>query len=244
MTYTISHSYDKTLLWSSGHGYDHRSGQKIAAIIIHSTNGGYGSSFDAEAAYLRDSPDVSAHFLVGKQGQITCIVPTSFRAWHAGEVSPPIFYNNTSIGIECHFTPRELWPQTGQDALTWLVQQLIVQFTISKNNIETHRKVAIPPGRKVDPSFMTDLQFYTWRDSLFAPRRQTYIVVAPDFLAIREGHGINPATGQLYPIALNGTAKLVPGTVIEVDQEYADGWVHLVSGIGFVSGAYLKLVNE
>lgn len=240
-------SYDKTQRHPVKYGYDWRSGA-IKSIVLHSTNGKFGSSFSAEANYLADSPDVSAHFLVGKDGRIACIVPPSFRAWHAGEVSPPAFSNDTSLGIECHFTPHEVWPQAGQDALTWLVKQVITQYGITEHNIETHRKVAIPPGRKIDPSNLTDAQFYAWRASLFTPPTPTplqkFVVVSRDYLNIREGHGINPATNQLYPIALNGAAKLKPGTIIEVDRIYSDGWCHISSGIGFVSGAYLQAVPE
>jgi hypothetical protein len=245
MTYTISTFYDKTKLYPVGHGYDLRSGAAIKALILHSTDGNYGSSFENEAAFLRDSAKVSAHFLVGKQGRIACIVPPSFRAWHSGEVSPPAFSNDTSIGVETHYTTRETWPQAGQDALTWLVRQLIKQFGITKSNIDTHRKVAIPAGRKPDPLQYTDEQFYNWRDALYtAPKLQKFVVVSKDALNIREGPGINPATGVFYPIALNGTAKLAPGTIIDVDKIEANGWCHLASGLGFVSGAFLQAVPE
>lgn len=128
MPFTIdAQLFDKTIRWPVNHGYDLRSSQKIRAILVHSTNGVYGSTFENEARFLRDTPKVSAHFLISKTGRIVCIVPPSFRAWHAGEVSPPAFSNDTSIGIETHFTAHEIWPALAHDALTWLVKQLIAQ---------------------------------------------------------------------------------------------------------------------
>ncbi|HEU4322111.1 MAG TPA: hypothetical protein VFS21_03090 [Roseiflexaceae bacterium] len=60
---------------------------------------------------------------------------------------------------------------------------------------------------------------------------------ADNWAAVRQGPGVH------YPIALGGTARLEPGDIIQVDQVRADGWVHLASGLGFVSKRLLKDVE-
>lgn len=63
---------------------------------------------------------------------------------------------------------------------------------------------------------------------------------ADNFAAVRQGPGVNPKTRQVYPVALGGTARLEPGAIVEIDQVRADGWVHLASGLGFVSLTLLE----
>lgn len=137
----------------------------IDGIIVHTTNGNPGSSFSGEAQYLRNSNDVSAHYLVGKQGQIAMILPPHLMAFHAGEARPG-WQNETTIGIEVHHAIGEAWTDAQRQALTWLVLRLLEQHAIPARRVETHRAVALPPGRKIDPSDWSDQDFYNWRNSL------------------------------------------------------------------------------
>jgi N-acetyl-anhydromuramyl-L-alanine amidase AmpD len=151
-----------------GVGYDERpAGIHPTAIVIHSTNGHPGSTFAAEANFLLTTSAVSAHYLVGKEGQIAQILPPEFRAWHAGE-SVPAFNNTNSIGIENHHAVGDDWPAAQRVALTWLVQRLLRDWRIPAASIATHRAIALPQGRKVDPSDWSDADFAAWRDSLTA----------------------------------------------------------------------------
>lgn len=168
-TFTIGQNYRKDKRWPVGHGYSARpSGAKVLGAIVHSTNGKKGSSFAAECRYLRDSDDVSCGYVVGKVGQIEQILPDELCGWHVGATYGP-FGNATTIGIECHHAEGEVWTEKQRAALTWLVGMLIARHGIPKMNIETHRKVALPAGRKVDPSDWGDQAFYAWRDALYLP---------------------------------------------------------------------------
>lgn len=166
-------AYDKAALYPLlpgariGRGYSARpTGVTPRSIVIYSTNGRPGSSFSAEARYLRDSPDVSSHYLIGHDGEIAKLLdPGLHSAWHAG-VALAGFVNAKSIGIECHHSIGELWPAAQRLALTWLVRDLMTQFKISHGWIDTHRAVAMPEGRKVDPSDWSDIEFYRWRETL------------------------------------------------------------------------------
>ncbi|HEU4327437.1 MAG TPA: N-acetylmuramoyl-L-alanine amidase [Roseiflexaceae bacterium] len=57
---------------------------------------------------------------------------------------------------------------------------------------------------------------------------------ADNWAAVRQGPGAS------YPIALGGTARLYPGTIVEVDQVRPDGWSHLANDLGFVATTLLR----
>lgn len=173
----IGQRYSK-LIWAVRRGYDNRPdgvNTRIKGLVVHTTNGRIGSSFSGEAKFLRDSPDVSAHFLVGKQGQIELIVPTQLRAWHAGNVVSSRWSNDYTIGIECHYTPGENWTTAMKDALQMLCGYLLYVHGLKAADIETHRFVAFPPKRKVDPSGWTDDSFYAWRSQLASPHYEVVV---------------------------------------------------------------------
>ena len=156
-------------------GYDLRElSPQAFTIIIHSTNGRKGSSFTAELNYLLNSGEVSAHYLIGKTGQIVQFfddIPR-IRAWHVGTVSSPRFDNNYTIGIETHFSPGEENTPGMEEALTWLVRELHAQYKII--GVEAHRDVAVYAsgprkgqlGRKVDPSQYTKDEFEQWKERI------------------------------------------------------------------------------
>lgn len=85
-------------------------------------------------------------------------------AWHAGEVSSQRYSNFYSIGVEVHFTPKEghwrgeMW--AGLTRLARLYPDL---------EYVTHRFIARPRGRKIDPSGVTDVQFENWRKMFNKP---------------------------------------------------------------------------
>lgn len=189
-----------------GKGYSIRSvTPKRWRLIIHTTNGpSRPSSFHGEASFIRDSPAIGAEYCVGKGGQIAEILnPDAYYAWQSGTTLPG-FWNPTSMGIEIQNSAvydrqgRLLWQEeiTEQQmaALTWLVRDhLIPRFHILREDIETHRAVALPKGRKPDPSGMSDVQFYTWRKAIYLAAPPTAPVgtyaVSPLFVAAWNASG-------------------------------------------------------
>lgn len=147
-------------------GYSKRPQTSKYVIVIHSTNGKANSSYASERSFLYASNDVSAHFLISKDGIITQFLPIHpYAAWHAGAVTQQIYTNDNTIGIECHYTPGESkdMPQM-YDALSRLVRYLQQEYNIP--DIVMHRSIAYPLGRKVDPSFWNDSEFAAWKQSL------------------------------------------------------------------------------
>lgn len=165
-------SFNKTLLYSpnafsiSSRGY---AGKRttLKSIVIHTTNGKRGSSFEAEAKFIYTSNQISAHYLVGKDGRVVQFLDPMWVAYHAGRVFPAYRYygNPYSIGIECHLTPGEQWTFDQKKSLFDLLRFLTKKYNITL--IESHRKIAAPKGRKIDPSEFPDDEFYAFVRRVF-----------------------------------------------------------------------------
>ncbi len=227
-------TYDKAAHYPVGHGYSTRPSAPTS-IVVHSTsNSKPGTSFDSEADYLYASPDVSADYLVGKDGAIVRFLDSrKYAAWHAGGRQPdgtwtaqPAFANTKSIGIELHHsTPDPPYPAAQLDALSWLLKQLVPQFRIAVPMIETHGQIALPGPyiRKHDPDDWPHAPFIAWRNALFSAG-----LYYARGIAIHEGPALN------YPIALGGTAFVPSGAEVAIDDVKPGGWGHLADGRGFV----------
>lgn len=168
----VSNAFNKTLTEPVGFGYDYRPKGLIAqSVLIHTTNNSRITSLEHELRYLRNSPGVSCHDVIPRNGStVYIIVPAALRAWHAG-LCDPLFLNSRSIGIELHNSIGQK-PTAQQIALLGdRVRQYIQTFSIRKEAIDTHRQAALPEGRKSDPEGWSDVEFYLWRDSLFMATR-------------------------------------------------------------------------
>lgn len=242
--FIIDSFYNKATLLLPGYGYNTRPAvmSKYRSIICHTTNGKLGTTFSNEALYLMRSTIVSAHYLIGKEGRITQILdPHKYTAWHAGNVRAMKYSNPYAIGIEMHHTPAEGHCTTLQlSALDWLVRKLLTEYVIDPLLVETHRYVAIPVGRKIDPSGFPDLEFYAWRKTLSYTR---YQVINVRGVNIRQAPNINaPIAGIL---AYN-EVFFSDGVNIDENNQYINGvntWCHMASGLGFIHMSNLKKVE-
>ena len=237
-------SYPKAKTFPPGHGYQLRTGSPTS-IVIHSTSNPRekNTPFASEAIFLYRAANVSAHYLIAKDGRIVQFLdPAGWMAWHAGGkqaggswTAKPEYANPASIGIELHHSVGDPpYPHLQIDALTWLVRDLMGMFRIGTSLIDTHRAIALPQGRKSDPSDWDDPSFYAWRAALI-PARATVKYIARHTEAIQE------APHAAAPVALNDTARVPEGAIVEVDEERGDGYLHLASGVGFVrKGVFSK----
>lgn len=224
-------TYRKDAHLPVGVGWSMRPGGiKPTTIVIHTTSAAIqNTSFDAEARYLYNSREVSAHYLNGKAGQIVQFLNPDLEAWHAGAALTS-YANLHSIGIENHVSVGETWTDTQHDSLTWLVKLLMERYTIAPSQIETHRAIALPgPNiRKHDPTSWDDASFYAWRDALASPPFTKLYRVRRVMVSQRQEGGA-PYAGELQP-----------GQEVLVDKWYTNGYVHLASGLGFVKLADLE----
>jgi N-acetylmuramoyl-L-alanine amidase CwlA len=91
--------------------------------------------------------------------------PINYMAWHTGKTKDITKYGNPhAIGVEVHFSPSEgIWTGEMWDAITELARKFIMQEKV------THREIATPPGRKIDPSGISDEGFAYWKKNFHRP---------------------------------------------------------------------------
>ncbi|OWU72526.1 N-acetylmuramoyl-L-alanine amidase [Marinibacterium profundimaris] len=133
---------------SPNHG-ERRGGALPELIVVH-----YTAMQSAGAALERlCDPDfeVSAHYLVGRDGQLWQLVDEARRAWHAGTGSwqGRTDVNSRSIGIELDNTGRHPFPEPQMRVLEALVSEIRARWGIPAEGVIGHSDMA--PGRKVDP---------------------------------------------------------------------------------------------
>jgi AmpD protein len=95
---------------------------------------------------------VSAHFLVARDGAVTQFVDTDRKAWHAGEsvLHGEADVNRRSVGIELEGDGRTPFTEAQYAALGRLLADLRAAHpAIAAPRIVGHEHVA--PGRKCDP---------------------------------------------------------------------------------------------
>ncbi|MEM7430963.1 MAG: 1,6-anhydro-N-acetylmuramyl-L-alanine amidase AmpD [Pseudomonadota bacterium] len=111
---------------------------------------------------------VSSHFLIRRDGELLQFVPTTRRAWHAGQSSynGRSRCNDFSIGIELEGTDDIPYTDAQYDTLVPLISALIdAHPEVTANTIAGHSDIS--PGRKTDPGPVFDwLRLYDGVDDL------------------------------------------------------------------------------
>lgn len=124
-------------------------------ILHHSSND---SAEAALATLTNPARQVSAHYLIGRDGTIYYLVDELARAWHAGESywGGNRDMNSASIGIELDNNGEEPFAEAQIAALLALLDDLRVRYRIPPANFLGHGDVA--PQRKADPS-----RWFPWK---------------------------------------------------------------------------------
>lgn len=119
-------------------------------VILHHTS----DSTTAEALHTLTSPahKVSAHYLIGRDGNTLQLVAEHQRAWHAGVSwwGGINDVNSVSLGIELDNDGFEPFADAQIDALLTLLADIRARYRIPAANFIAHADVA--PTRKDDPS--------------------------------------------------------------------------------------------
>ena len=126
-----------------------RNGLTPSLVVLH-----YTAMQSAEAACARlcdPSAEVSAHYLIGRDGAVTQLVPEELRAWHAGAGSwqGQDDINSRSIGIELDNRGDHPFAAAQMDALETLLRGIMARWPIPPEGVIGHSDMA--PGRKCDP---------------------------------------------------------------------------------------------
>ncbi|HXS52544.1 MAG TPA: N-acetylmuramoyl-L-alanine amidase [Usitatibacter sp.] len=133
--------------WVASPNFDER---RPNLVVIHHTSD---DTVEKALATLTDPlRQVSAHYLVGRDGRIWQLVDERKRAWHAGvsHWGADTDVNSDSIGIELDNDGDEPFPDAQVQSLLALLADLKARYGIPTANFVGHADVA--PGRKVDPS--------------------------------------------------------------------------------------------
>lgn len=122
-------------------------------IVLHSTV--EPTTEGTMGIFLNPARQVSAHFVVGKDGRVVQMVPIEKRAWHAGVSTWDGVkdLNNVSVGIEMVNLNDGKDPYTEPQiqAVAGIIRFVRSRYLIPDDHIVSHAQIAIPPGRKSDP---------------------------------------------------------------------------------------------
>lgn len=128
---------------------ERRGGLRPDLVVIHYT--AMPGCTEAMARLCDPVAEVSAHWLIDRDGTLHPLVPEAMRAWHAGagEWRGQGDVNSRSIGIELVNTGVEPFPEPQMAALEALLAGIMDRWRITPEGVIAHSDMA--PGRKSDP---------------------------------------------------------------------------------------------
>ncbi len=183
-----------------------RQGYRPEAIVIHIMAG---TLVGTDAWFSSRQSGVSAHYGIGKQGEVHQYVDESDSAWHAGRRYAPSWSlikdrvnpNLYTIGVEHEGRDDDAWPDTMYDASARLIQGVCLRWEIpiDRRHIVGHREIYARktcPGHRVDLNRLVHLaraaageaeryNFVKRRGKVSAVRRLNIRRGAPHVLASR-----------------------------------------------------------
>ncbi len=130
-----------------------RSPNDITGITIHATAN---STLEGVISWFSQrTSQVSAHYTIGKDGQIAQHVLDKDRAWHAGRSAwkGRASCNDYCLGIELVNLNNgtDPYPAAQHQANVNLCAYLCAKYNIRTADIMAHYDIALPLGRKTDP---------------------------------------------------------------------------------------------
>ncbi len=149
------------------------SARKPDFVIIHHT--AQDSLAQTIRTFTLERTQVSAHYVVGRDGQVVRMLNDELRAWHAGVSRWGNNYdmNSCSIGIEIDNNGTEPFTDAQINSLLILLQKLKITYNIPTANFIGHADIA--PKRKPDPGILfpwkllADKGFGLWYDNPTLP---------------------------------------------------------------------------
>ncbi len=165
---------------------------------------------------------VSAHYVIGKDGKIYHMLNDYYRGWHggAGKWGNNTDLNSSSIGIELDNNGKEEFSGLQIESLLALLKVLKEKHKIPDANFIGHSDIA--PSRKVDPNpnfpwkKLAEKGYGLWYDEVVAISQTIKDSIITDLPTIVE-EGIIPAGGN----AIIANAATIDGFTMEVSPEIA-----------------------
>jgi N-acetylmuramoyl-L-alanine amidase len=150
---------------------------------------------------------VSAHYVICKDGTVHHMLNDYLRAWHAGagRWGNSTDINSNSIGIEIDNNGFEVFTEAQISSLLRLLDKLKKEYNIPAANFIGHADIA--PGRKVDPNRnfpwlrLAEGGYGLWYDTVAAP------LLPANFNALQAlriiGYNISDTASAIYSFKLH-----------------------------------------
>src|SRR5699024_9678783 len=128
----------------------------IQSVICHHTAGPKSGNSPSLNVVAYGRPGLSgplAQLFLARDGTVYLVA--AGVSYHAGRVSSSRYANSHAIGIEAENTGLSNdspWPAHQVDAYAKLCKALIKEFGLSTSRVRGHKEVAVPRGRKPDPT--------------------------------------------------------------------------------------------
>ena len=113
--------------------YSSRAGADIDTVLVHYTTAGTVESTINH--FQNPASEVSAHYVIDKNGDIYQMVKDTDKAWHAAHA------NRTSIGIEHVAQVGDRLTAAQEKSSVHLIKWLMTEYKIPKENIKAHKQV-------------------------------------------------------------------------------------------------------
>ena len=138
-------------------------------VIIHHT--AQNSTQQTLKTFTTPKTQVSAHYVIGRDGLVYHMLNDYLRAWHGGAAKWGNLtdINSSSIGIELDNNGFEPFSQSQINSLLTVLDTLKKRHAVPAANFIGHSDIA--PGRKVDPNVtfpwktLADSGFGLWPDA-------------------------------------------------------------------------------
>ncbi|WP_369410467.1 N-acetylmuramoyl-L-alanine amidase, partial [Pontibacter qinzhouensis] len=124
--------------------------RKPNIVVIHHTE--QDSTAQTLTTFTQTKTQVSAHYVIGRDGKVYHMLNDYLRAWHGGigKWGNNSDINSSSIGIELDNNGQEPFPEVQIQSLLQVLAMLKKNYNIPDANFIGHADIA--PVRKVDPS--------------------------------------------------------------------------------------------
>jgi N-acetylmuramoyl-L-alanine amidase len=190
-------------------------------VIIHHT--AQDSTAQTLKTFTMTSTQVSAHYVIGRDGRVYHMLNDYLRAWHGGVAKwgNTTDINSSSIGIELDNNGVEPFSEPQVTSLLTVLAGLKKSYNIPAANFIGHADIA--PGRKTDPSAkfpwkrLADNGYGLWYDA--GPLPSPFVADSAAALA-----------GRLLTPRLPGTEDMAPTSAVMPDSSTIDAQLARLNG--------------
>ncbi|MFC6998367.1 N-acetylmuramoyl-L-alanine amidase [Rufibacter roseus] len=171
-------------------------------VVIHHT--AQNSTEQTLKTFTTPKTQVSAHYVIGRDGKVYHMLSDYLRAWHGGNAKwgNTTDLNSTSIGIELDNNGFEPFQEAQIESLIQLLALLKKNYGIPAANFIGHSDIA--PSRKVDPN-----PTFPWKQLAEAGFGLWYDEGKVDQLVL-EKNLLKPATAQDSSAVSSDSVSVAP----------------------------------